>query len=67
MDLIPSSIIATASFALGLLFIGFVVAIVVRRRLRAKGSVSHSLGLGLLKIQMPKAVPEDNKGGVNEL
>jgi hypothetical protein len=44
-----------------LLLIIAIALFIVRWRLQKKGSLSHSLGLGLLKIQLPKPERQDNE------
>lgn len=53
---------------LAVLIIGFIVVFLLRRKLRKVGDVSHSLGLGLLQIQLPHAKrKEGEKNNIAEL
>lgn len=59
-----SLVIGSLLLALALITTGYVI----RARIRATGEFSHSLGLGLLKIQLPpERKAENDKGTVTEL
>lgn len=59
---------ALAGILAGLLAAGGVSLFIIRARARRTGEFSHSLGLGLLKIQLPPERPrEKDRGDLNEL
>ncbi len=45
-------------------FIGFIVFFLILSRFRQRGELSHSLGLALLRVQLPRAQKEEDKGGM---
>ncbi len=51
-----------------LILLGIAAGLIIRARLHQRGEFSHSLGLGLLKIQLPPERKQENdKGAVGEL
>lgn len=61
--------VEAALITLATLIAGWITLTIVRGRLRATGEFSHSLGLGLIKIQLPPERKKDDEhsGGINEL
>jgi hypothetical protein len=58
----------TAIIISTILLTGFTVLFIIRARLHRRGEFSHSLGLGLLKVQLPPERKQENdKGNVTEL